>query len=132
MSVGYNVTFLKNEVLEVNNGTGFIEGGSFGVGQPAPSRMQVGLPIGYFYGYKTDGVFQNQAEINAHPSQVALGANAAPGDIRFVDVNNDGVINSSDRTNIGNPIPTATMGFNLQMNYKNLDFAALYFRFYRE
>ncbi|WP_339919713.1 TonB-dependent receptor [uncultured Flavobacterium sp.] len=127
MSVGYNVTFLKNEVLEVNNGTGFIEGGSFGVGQPSPSRMQVGLPIGYFYGYKTDGVFQNQAEINAHPSQVALGANAAPGDIRFVDVNNDGVINSSDRTNIGNPIPTATMGFNLQMNYKNLDFAAYTF-----
>lgn len=127
MSVGYNVTFLQNEVLEVNNGTGFIEGGSFGVGQPSPSRMQVGLPIGYFYGYKTDGVFQSQAEINAHPSQVALGANAAPGDIRFVDVNNDGVINSSDRTNIGNPIPTATMGFNLQMNYKNLDFAAYTF-----
>ncbi|MFC5684099.1 SusC/RagA family TonB-linked outer membrane protein [Flavobacterium sp. MAHUQ-51] len=123
MSVGYNVTFLKNKVLEVNNGTGFIEGGAFGVGQPAPSRMQIGLPIGYFYGYKTDGIFQNQSEIDAHPSQIALGANAAPGDIRFVDVNNDGVINTSDRTNIGDPIPNATMGFNLQMNYKNLDFA---------
>lgn len=123
MSLGYNVTFLENEVLEVNNGTGFIEGGAFGVGQPSPSRMQVGLPIGYFYGYKTDGVFQNQAEVAAHPSQVALGANAAPGDIRFEDVNNDGVIDSNDRTNLGNPIPTATMGFNLQMNYKNLDFA---------
>ncbi|MEL1240470.1 SusC/RagA family TonB-linked outer membrane protein [Flavobacterium flavipallidum] len=123
MSVGYNVTFLKNKVLEVNNGTGFIEGGAFGVGQPAPSRMQVGLPIGYFYGYKTDGIFQNQTEIDAHPSQIALGAEAAPGDIRFVDVNNDGVINSDDRTNIGNPIPNATMGFNVQLNYKNLDFA---------
>jgi hypothetical protein len=43
---------LENKV-EVNNGTGFIEGGVFGVGQPAPSRMEVGLPIGYFYGYKT-------------------------------------------------------------------------------
>jgi hypothetical protein len=43
----------ENKVLEVNNGTGFIEGGVFGVGQPAPSRMEVGLPIGYFYGYKT-------------------------------------------------------------------------------
>ena len=123
MSVGYNVTFLKNKVLEVNNGTGFIEGGAFGVGQPSPSRMQVGLPIGYFYGYKTDGVFQNQAEIDAHPSQIALGANAAPGDIRFADVNDDGVINTDDRTNIGDPVPNATMGFNLQMNYKNLDFA---------
>lgn len=123
MSVGYNVTFLKNKVLEVNNGTGFIEGGAFGVGQPSSSRMQVGLPIGYFYGYKTDGVFQNQTEIDAHPSQIALGANAAPGDIRFVDVNDDGVVNADDRTNIGDPIPNATMGFNLQLNYKNLDFA---------
>jgi hypothetical protein len=96
MSAGYNVTFLENKVLEVNNGTGFIEGGVFGVGQPAPSRMEVGLPIGYFYGYKTDGIFQNQAEINAHPSQIGLGANAAPGDIRYVDVNGDNVIDAKD------------------------------------
>ena len=123
MNVGYNVTFIKNEVLKVNNGTGFIEGGAFAVGQQSPSRMEVGKPIGYFYGYKTDGIFQNQAEVNAHPSQLALGANAAPGDIRFVDVNNDGVIDTNDKTNIGDPIPEATMGFNLQMNYKNFDFA---------
>ncbi|MRX39790.1 SusC/RagA family TonB-linked outer membrane protein [Flavobacterium sp. LC2016-23] len=127
VSVGYNVTFLKNEVLEVNNGTGFIEGGSFGVGQPAPSRMEIGKPIGYFYGYKTDGIFQNQAEVNAHPSQIALGANAAPGDIRYVDVNGDGVIDTKDRTNIGDPIPEATMGFNVQLNYKNVDFAIFTF-----
>lgn len=127
MSAGYNVTFLKNEVLEVNNGTGFIEGGSFGVGQPAPSRMEVGQPIGYFYGYKSDGVFQNQAEVDAHPSQLALGANAAPGDIRYTDVNGDNVIDVKDRTNIGDPIPNATMGFNLQLNYKNLDFSAYTF-----
>ncbi|MCD0468999.1 TonB-dependent receptor [Flavobacterium sp. JAS] len=123
MSVGYNVTFLKNEVLEVNNGTGFIEGGNFGVGQPAPSRMEVGKPLGYFYGYKTDGIFQNQAEVDAHPSQLALGANAAPGDLRYVDSNGDGVIDTKDKTNIGDPIPEATMGFNVQLNYKNLDFA---------
>lgn len=126
-SVGYNVTFLKNEVLEVNNGTGFIEGGAFGVGQPAPSRMEIGKPLGYFYGYKTDGIFQNQAEVDAHPSQLALGANAAPGDLRFVDVNGDGVIDTKDKTNIGDPIPDATMGFNLQLNYKNLDFAVYTF-----
>ncbi|MGL2993435.1 SusC/RagA family TonB-linked outer membrane protein [Flavobacterium sp. TSSA_36] len=127
LSVGYNVTFLKNEVLAVNNGTGFIEGGSFGVGQPAPSRMEVGKPIGYFYGYKTDGIFQNQAEVDAHPSQLALGANAAPGDIRFVDTNGDGVIDTKDRTNIGDPVPAATMGFNVQLNYKNIDFAVYTF-----
>jgi TonB-linked SusC/RagA family outer membrane protein len=127
MSVGYNVTFLKNEVLAVDNGTGFIEGGSFGVGQQAPSRMEVGRPIGYFYGYKTDGIFQNQAEVDAHPSQLSLGANASPGDLRFVDVNGDGILDANDRTNIGDPIPAATMGFNLQMNYKNLDFAVYTF-----
>ncbi|TDO72875.1 TonB-linked SusC/RagA family outer membrane protein [Flavobacterium chryseum] len=127
MSIGYNVTFLKNEVLEVNNGTGFIEGGAFGVGQPAPARMEIGKPLGYFYGYKTDGIFQNQAEIDAHPSQLALGANAAPGDIRYVDVNGDGTIDTKDKTNIGDPIPDATMGFNVQLNYKNLDFAVFTF-----
>ncbi|OXG02737.1 TonB-linked SusC/RagA family outer membrane protein [Flavobacterium araucananum] len=127
LSLGYNVTFLKNEVLEVNNGTGFIEGGAFGVGQPAPSRMEIGKPLGYFYGYKTDGIFQNQAEVAAHPSQIALGANAAPGDIRYVDVNGDGVIDTKDKTNIGDPIPQATMGFNMQLNYKNLDFAVYTF-----
>jgi len=126
-SVGYNVTFLKNKVTEVNNGTGFIEGGAFGVGQPAPSRMEIGKPMGYFYGYKTDGIFQNQAEIDAHPSQVALGAAAAPGDIRYVDLNGDGVIDTKDKTNIGDPIPDATMGFNLQLNYKALDFAVYTF-----
>jgi hypothetical protein len=127
MSVGYNVTFLKNEVLAVNNGIGYIEGGSFGVGQQAPSRMEVGQPIGYFYGYKTDGIFQNQSEVDAHPSQLSLGADASPGDLRFVDVNGDGILNASDRTNIGDPIPEATMGFNLQMNYKNFDFAVYTF-----
>jgi TonB-linked SusC/RagA family outer membrane protein len=127
MSAGYNITFLKNEVLEVNNGIGYIEGGAFGVGQLPPSRMEVGKPIGYFYGYKTDGIFQNQAEVDAHPSQLALGADASPGDLRFVDTNGDGILNASDRTNIGDPIPAATMGFNLQMNYKSFDFAVYTF-----
>jgi TonB-linked SusC/RagA family outer membrane protein len=121
MSVGYNVTFLKNEVTEIN-GADFIEGGVYSIGQPAPSRMEVGQPIGYFYGYQTNGVFQNQAEIAAHPSQSGLGAQSAPGDFRYVDINNDKVIDVKDRTNIGDPIPDATMGLNFQFNYKALDF----------
>lgn len=121
-NVNYNLTTLKNKVLEVNNSTGYLEGGAFGVGQPAPSRMEVGLPIGYFYGFQTNGIFQNQAEVNAHPSQSALGAEAAPGDLRFVDVNGDGVIDFDDRTNLGNPIPDVTMGLNLSLDYKNFDF----------
>jgi len=122
-NINYNVTFLKNRVTEVNNTTGFVSGGNFGE-STLISRMEVGHSIGYFYGYKTDGIFQNQAEIDAHPSQIALGANAAPGDIRFVDVNGDGVINTDDRTDLGDPIPAATMGLNLQFNYKGFDFVA--------
>ncbi|MBE0637452.1 MAG: TonB-dependent receptor [Bacteroidales bacterium] len=125
--VNYNLTLLNNEVLEVNNGTGFVEGGSFGVGQPLPARMEVGLPIGYFYGYQTDGVFQSQAEVDAHPSQIALGAEAQPGDIRYVDTNGDEIINSDDRTNIGSPIPASLMGLNLTLKYKNFDFTAYAF-----
>ncbi len=125
--INYNFTTLNNEVLEVNNGSGFVEGGSFGVGQPAPARMEVGLPIGYYYGYKTDGIFQSQSEVDAHPSQSALGAEAAPGDIRFVDVSKDGVIDSDDRTNIGNPIPDITMGLNISLNFKGFDFVTYAF-----
>ncbi len=122
-NIGYNATFLNNEVTEVN-GTEFIPGGQFGVGQPQPARFQEGFPVGYFYGYKTDGIFQTQEEVDAHPSQESLGATAAPGDIRYVDINNDGVINTDDRTNIGDPIPDATMGLNLNFNIKNFDFTA--------
>ena len=125
-SAFYNVTFIDNEVTRID-GADFLQGGAFGVGQPFPTRMEVGQPLGYFYGYQTDGLFQSQAEVDAHPSQAALGAPAQPGDIRFVDTNGDGVINTDDRTNIGDPIPDATMGFNLQLEYKGFDFVAFAF-----
>ncbi|WP_298156040.1 TonB-dependent receptor [Flavobacterium sp.] len=122
----YMLTTIDNEVLKVNKTTTtFLQGGSFGVGQSLlPSRMEEGKPIGYFYGYQTDGIFQNQAEVNAHPSQVALGADAQPGDIRFKDLNGDGVINPLDRTNLGDPIPDLIMGLNVNFTYKGFDFAA--------
>ena len=122
-NVNYNFTTLNNEVTFVGNSTGIIEGGSFGVGQDPPSRMEAGFPIGYFYGYQTDGLFQTQADVNAHATQT----NAAPGDLRFVDVNGDGVIDADDRTYIGDPIADVTMGLNLSFNYKNFDFNAYAF-----
>lgn len=125
--INYNVTYLQNEVTQVNNGVGYIQGGSFGVGQAYPARMQEGFPMGYFYGYKTDGIFQTQAEVDAHPSQKDLGSEAAPGDIRFVDVNGDGVLDENDKTNIGDPIPDFIMGLNLSMNIRNFDFSAYLF-----
>ncbi len=122
-NLSYNFTTLKNEVLEVNNGTGFIEGGSFGVGQPYPARMEVGFPIGYYYGYQTNGIFQNQEEVDNAPSQLALGSEASPGDLRFVDTDGNGVINADDRTYLGDPIPDVVMGLNFTARYKSFDFA---------
>ncbi|MGB3802114.1 MAG: TonB-dependent receptor [Lewinella sp.] len=127
INLNYNFTTLDNEVLEVNNGTGFIEGGGFGVGQLAPSRMEVGLPIGYFYGYQTDGIFQTAADLEGAPSQIALGAEAQPGDLRYVDTNGDGVITPDDRTYIGDPIANMTMGFNAQVSFRRFDFTAYAF-----
>ncbi len=123
LSLGYNITKIKNVVTAVENSTGYQEGGSFGVGQLAPTRMEVGHAIGYFYGYQMEGIFQNQAEINAAPSQAALGSATSPGDIRFKDVNGDGVIDQKDKTDIGKYIPDYTMGMNLSLNYKNVDFS---------
>ena len=118
-NVSYNFTTLKNEVLAVSSNTDFLTGGQFGVGQEPPSRMEVGFPIGYFYGLQTNGVFQNQAEVDGHATQ----ANASPGDLKYVDINGDGAIDSDDRTNLGNPIPDVTMGLNIGFNYKNFDFS---------
>ena len=119
----YNITVLDNEVTEVAGENSFLQGGLFGLDQ-VPSRMEAGNPLGYFHGYKTDGIFQNQAEVDAHPDQLQ---GASPGDLRFVDVNNDGVIDTNDRTNIGDPIADVTMGLNIGFTYKNLDFAAYAF-----
>ena len=121
-NLGYNVTQLEGEVISINSDVA-IEGGSFGIGQLAPSRMEVGQPIGYFYGLQTDGIFQSQAEVDAHPSQLGLGNAAQPGDLRFVDVNGDGEIDANDRTFIGKPLPDYIMGFSLSFDYKNFDFS---------
>ena len=124
LNFAYNVTYVKNKVTDVTGGA-FIEGGSFAIGNLPPSRMEVGQPIGYFYGLQTDGIFQNQAAIDAHPSQVGLGASVtSPGDIRYKDVNEDGVIDINDRTRIGKPQADFYMGFNFSGTYKNWDFSA--------
>ncbi|WP_188404882.1 SusC/RagA family TonB-linked outer membrane protein [Psychroflexus salis] len=126
ISTSFNISTLTNEVTGIN-GADFLEGGQFGVGQPAPSRMEVGQPIGYFYGYQTNGIFQTPEEVAAHPSQLALGANAQPGDLRFVDANGDGVIDLNDRKRIGSPIPEFTLGYNLSLKYKQFDFSTYMF-----
>ncbi|WP_067145528.1 SusC/RagA family TonB-linked outer membrane protein [Pseudotamlana agarivorans] len=122
-SIAYNVTKINGEVTAINGGV-IPEAGNFSVGQPAIARMEVGQPLGYFYGLKTDGIFQNQAEIDAAPSQSSLGAVSAPGDFKYVDVNGDNEITIDDRTYLGKPQPDYIMGLNLSFNYRNLDFGA--------
>lgn len=119
LDVGYNVTKLTNETLRLNDGVAFIQDGQFGIGQLPPNRWQVGMPIGFFYGLQTDGIFQNQSEIEGS-AQVN---NATPGDLRYVDQNNDGQITADDRVMIGNPIPDYMMGFTLNAAYKGFDFS---------
>ncbi len=122
-NVNYNFTTLDNEVIFVNSDNGFVTGGSFGIGLDPPSRMEAGKPIGYFFGLETNGLFQTQGEVDSHATQ----ANAAPGDLRFVDQNNDGIIDTGDRVDIGDPIPDVTMGMNLGFTFKNFDFNAYAF-----
>ena len=125
--INYNLTTLNNEVLSVNNGIGYEIGGGFGIGQDPPARMEEGFPIGYYYGYQTEGIFQTQDQADNAPSQIALGATARAGDIRFKDLNGDGVINTADKSYIGDPIPDVTMGLNLSFDYKNFDFQSYFF-----
>lgn len=123
-SVRYNVTAIKNEVVSVSGDGEYLEGGSFGISQPAISRMEAGYPMGYFIGYKTDGIFQTQDEIN---NSAVTNIAAQPGDFKFVDQNGDGVIDLDDRVDLGNPLPAATMGLNISLDYKKWDFVAYAF-----
>lgn len=113
-----NFTTGKNTVLQINNGDKYIWGSGYGIPYTNLTRFEEGFSPGYFYGYKTDGIFQNQAEIDAYATQDG----AQPGDIRYVDVNKDGVIDAEDRTQIGDPFPDFTLGWNLSLQYKNFDF----------
>ena len=85
---------------------------------------------GYYFGYQTNGLFQNQTEINSHSNEHGklLQAVAKPGDIRFVDSNNDGILNADDRVKIGSPWPDFTGGLNADISYANFDLvASVYF-----
>lgn len=116
-----NLGTSKNEVTSLAPGVTSVLGGPSGrAGLESFSRLEVGQPLFYFWGYQTNGIYQNQAEVDA-----ALGAGQTtvqPGDIRFVDRNGDKVINSEDKTNIGNPYPDFTYGLNLTAAYKKFDF----------
>jgi TonB-linked SusC/RagA family outer membrane protein len=117
-----NGAFNKNRVTRIANSEGIIHGEDDVLSQGTSEmyRAQVGYPIGYFYGYKTAGVFQNQAQID---KTAAKYEDAKPGDLIWVDVNGDGEITDDDRTMIGDPHPDFTAGLNFWMAWKGFDFS---------
>ncbi|MEL1222040.1 MAG: SusC/RagA family TonB-linked outer membrane protein, partial [Candidatus Neomarinimicrobiota bacterium] len=112
-SISANATKAVNEVTELISD--FYSGGSQRIG--SMTRTSVGEPISYFYGRKVLGIFQNDAEVAAHATQDGAG----PGRFKYEDINNDGVINDSDRTKIGDPHPDLIFGVNMNFAYKNWD-----------
>jgi TonB-linked SusC/RagA family outer membrane protein len=119
--VGVLGSTVHNEVLDIGGNSGtdsVLIGGYLGNGVPV-TQSRVGIPIGAFYGYVTDGVFQDQAGLDAYPHTSQAGI----GDLRFVDVNHDSIINGNDRTYIGSSIPKFIFGFNFNIEYKGFDFS---------
>jgi len=115
-SIGANFTANQNKVLDLSNGLP-INGGSLDNGQYT-TRTAVGEPVGSFYVYKTDGIYQNQAEIDKSPHFQG----AKPGDLIYVDTNGDGLLNENDRVFAGSYQPKFYFGFNFSMKYKQFDF----------
>ena len=130
-NVGWNMAYNHNEVTEVKSNQTYNNGGNDLLAQNTGymARFEEGHPIGYFWGYKTEGVMQNDADVQAYLDKNCKG-NAAnskqgtgikPGDLKFVDVNGDGVVNDDDKTELGDPHPDVTMGITLGASYKGFD-----------
>ncbi len=122
-TVNANISFNKNEVTSLGPlgddgtifGISYLTGGST-LGQPI-HVARVGNPVGSFYGFKIDGIYQNEEEVAAGPEA----SSAQPGDYKFVDINDDGIINENDKRIIGSPHPDFIFGFTNQLSYKQWD-----------
>ena len=116
-SFGANFSKINNEVTNLGADNAFIDGAFF-FNSYYVTRTSVGQPIAQFYGYKTDGLFQNQAEVEAQTAQ----QNVAPGDVRYVDANKDGKL---DFYYLGSPLPKFTYSFNSSLAYKGFDLSCV-------
>lgn len=119
LNTALNFTTFKSIVTKTNDdGSAWIYGGGYFNGQS--QNVTVFAPNytpGFFYGYKTDGLFQTAEQISKSATQ----SGAQPGDIKYVDINGDGVIDGKDKTQIGNPFPDFTLGWTLNLTYKQFD-----------
>ena len=121
-----NVAYLKNEVTYVAADADFISGEAGFQSMGNVTRIQVGQSYNAFYGYKTAGIFQNDAQVNDYKnaSGVSIQPDARPGDFRWADMNNDGKITEDDKTFLGSNIPKYTFGLTVNLDYKGFDFMA--------
>ena len=124
---GINGAYNKNEVGSIPTDDGIIHGSVNMLYDNSPEfyRAQNGHAIGYFWGYKTAGLFQNQQEINdwITNGNGVLQADVKPGDVKYYDINHDGQINDDDKVDLGNGMPDFTFGFNFGFGWKGLDFS---------
>ncbi|MCD8031436.1 MAG: TonB-dependent receptor [Bacteroides sp.] len=123
-SIAANASFLRNKLVRLGNASGeaiYETAGASGVGSFI--KGQNGEVWPFFYGYKTDGIFQNQAEIDAYVNDKGekLQPNAQPGDVRFVDYDKNGTIDDDDKTKIGKGMPDWTFGFTIGADWKGFD-----------
>lgn len=119
-----NISVNTNKVTRLAEGVSNIEaGGDADFGAYNITNTSVGYSIQGFYGWEVEGIFQNATEVTKHATQTA---GTAAGDLKFKDLNNDGVINEKDRKFLGSFIPKATYAFNLGANYKNFDFSLFF------
>ncbi|MEZ4952467.1 MAG: TonB-dependent receptor [Saprospiraceae bacterium] len=123
LNLSGNLAYVKNTITNLGQDKEFLNGQTYGPQGVELTRTVLGQAIGSFYGYQSDGLFQNQAEIDAHTNTDGelLQPNAKPGDIRFLDSNGDGVFDEDDRTIIGDPTPSWTYGVNMSIDYKGFD-----------
>lgn len=126
-NIGLNGAYNKNTVGEIPTEDGIIHGQTNQLYDNTPEfyRAENGKPIGYFWGYKTNGLFQNEQEITdwIAAGNGVLQNDVKPGDVKYTDVNHDGVIDDNDKVNLGKGMPDFTFGFNLSFEYKGFDFS---------
>ncbi|MDN3657615.1 TonB-dependent receptor [Ferruginibacter paludis] len=124
-SIGGNASFIKNKVtLLYGTNSDYISSVFYGRESLETSRTYEGQPIASFYGFKTNGLYQNQGDIDkdANISNDPNKANIRPGDVRFRDLNGDGIVNDKDRVYLGDPNPSMVLGINGSLQYKQVDF----------